>query len=164
MLTITELKQEAYGNWEVLCLERGVYSPGPNSLDLPKTEAERLPITNTAFKDEVRQRFGDLRRRSTWESAAIWFAAQGMAQSYLEPYQIVGYLVSDTYLNDPIRRHYGDRLIEALLQFPEVIDIVRRGLEQVYREADYQEERSLVEQFIQTGHQLPAQLALPVMA
>jgi len=131
---------------------------------LAKAEAKRLPYTNKVFKDEVRQRFGDLRRRSTWEQAAIWMAAQGMAQSYLEPYQILGYMVSPTYMNDLIRQHYGQQVIEAMLQFPGVIDILKDGLEQVYQNTEYQEERALVEQFIKDGHQFPTPISQLVAA
>jgi hypothetical protein len=164
MLTIHELRQEAYGDWETTYHVLALYNPAPESIGLPKSEAARLPFTNTAFKDEVRQRFGDLRRRSTWEQAAIWMAAQGMAQSYLEPYQILGYMVSPTYMNSLIREHYGQQVIEAMLQFPEVIAILKDGLEQVYQHAEYKEERALVEQFIKDGNQLPAQILQPVAA
>ena len=164
MLKLKELRQEAYGNWEVICIEWTVYNPAPESVGLPKSETERLPYTNQAFKDEVRKRFGDLRRRSTWEQAAIWFAAQGMAQSYLEPYQIVGYMVSPDYMNSPIRQHYGEQVIEAMLQFPEVIDILKDGLEQIYQDRLYHQERQLVEQFIQEGHQFPVAIPLPSVA
>lgn len=164
MLTISELRREAYQSWETLYYVQGLYSAVPLSVDLPKAEAERQPFTNKVFKDEIRKRFGDLRRRSTWEQAAIWMAAQGMAQSYLEPYQIVGYLVSPTYMNDPIRERYGEQVIEAMLQFPEVIDIIKDGLEQVYQHAEYHQERSLVEQFIREGNQLPVSFALPLAA
>lgn len=162
MLKINQLRHEAYQHWETSLYVLGLYNPSPLSMDLPKAESKRLPYTNTAFKDEVRKRFGDLRCRSTWEAAAIWFAAQGMAQSYLEPYQIVGYMVSESYMNDVIRQHYGDQVIEAMLQFPEVIDIIKDGLEQVYTDTLYHQERQLVEQFIQSGHQLP--VALPPLA
>lgn len=164
MLKLSELRQEAYGNWETTYHVLALYNPAPESISLSKAEAARLPYTNQAFKDEVRQRFGDLRRRSTWEQAAIWFAAQGMAQSYLEPYQILGYMVSPTYMRDRIRDHYGQQVIEAMLQFPEVIAILKDGLEQVYQHAEHKEERALVEQFIRDGHQLPQEILQPVAA
>jgi hypothetical protein len=164
MLTLTQLKQAAYQSWETLYYVQGLYSAVPLSADLPQAEAERLPFTNPTFKSEVRQRFGDLRRRSTWEQAAVWMAAQLMAQSYLEPYQIVGYMVSATYMNDPIRQHYGESVVEAMLQFPEVIAIVKAGLEQVYHSNEYPQERSLVEQYLKAGHQLPFVLAQLVAA
>ncbi|MGB7313905.1 MAG: hypothetical protein WA939_13310 [Nodosilinea sp.] len=57
-----------------------------------------------------------------------------------------------------IREHYGQQIIEAMLQFPEVIAILKDGLEQVYRHTEHKEERALVEQFIKDGHQLPQKI------
>lgn len=164
MLTLKQLRQEAYSDWEVICIERSVYNPAPESIGLPKAETAQLPYTNQAFKDEVRQRFGDLRRRSTWEQAAIWMCAQGMAQSFLEPYQILGFMLSPTYMRSAVREHYGQQIIEAMLQFPEVIAILKDGLEQVYQNVEYQEERALVEQFIKDGNQFPQQMLQAVAA
>jgi hypothetical protein len=164
MLKINQLRHEAYQTWETNLYVLGLYNPAPESIGLPKAEAESLPYTNQAFKNEVRKRFGDLKRRSTWEQAAIWFTAQGMAQSYLEPYQIVGYMVSPDYMNAPIRQHYGEQVIEAMLQFSEVIDIIKDGLEQIYQDSFYRQERQLVEQFIREGHQFPVAIPLPSVA
>ncbi|WP_155523953.1 hypothetical protein [Nodosilinea nodulosa] len=87
-----------------------------------------------------------------------------MAQSFLEPYQILGFMLSPTYMRSPIREHYGQQIIEAMLQFPEVIAILKDGLEQVYRHAEHREERALVEQFIQDGNQFPQQILQAVAA
>lgn len=155
MLKLRILRQQAYQAWECICCARGVYNPLPYVWDVSEEEAKRFPLVNTAFKAEVRQRFGDLRRRSTWEAAAIWLLAQAIAQAHLEPYEIVGFMVSADYdPNDPIRQHYGEQVVEAMFQFPEIVDIIRQGLEQIYRD-DYTEERKLVETFIAQGHQLP---------
>ncbi|NEQ33979.1 MAG: hypothetical protein F6K04_23810 [Leptolyngbya sp. SIO4C5] len=102
-----------------------------------------------------------MRRRSTWEAAAIWLLAQAIAQAYLEPYEIVGFMVSADYdPNDPIRQHYGQQVIEAMMTFPGIVELIRSGLEQIYRD-NYTEERQLVEQFIAQGNQLPGLDALP---
>ena len=155
MLKLQTLRQEAYCSWETICCSRGVYNPLPYAHEVSEAEAKRFPIINTAFKSEVRQRFGDLRRRSTWEAAAIWLLAQAIAQAHLEPYEIVGFMVSADYdPNDPVRQHYGEQVVKAMFQFPEIIDIIRQGLEQIYRDG-YTEERQLVETFIAQGHQLP---------
>ncbi|MBD2258600.1 hypothetical protein [Pseudanabaena sp. FACHB-2040] len=164
MLTLKQLRQDAYQNWEVICIERGVYNPAPDSIGLPPIRAEQLPITNTAFKNEIRKRFGDLRRHATWKQAAVWMAAQGVSQSYLEPYQIVGYLVSPGYMNDLVRQHYGKEVIEAMLQFPEVLGLIRDGLEQIQQNAEYHRERALVEQFVREGHPLPTVGAIAIAA
>lgn len=154
MLSIQQLKAEAYMDWETLLFERGAYNLFPMSFDVSEAEAERFPYTHPDFRSEVRKRFGDLRRRDTWESAAISLAAQSTAQSFLEAYQILAFIVSPGYMNSLIREHYGDRLIEYMLAYPEIIDLIRRGLEQIYRD-DCAKERELVERFIAEGNRLP---------
>lgn len=163
MLTLAELKLEAYGQWETLLLERTAYNPCPLSYEVSQLEAERFPYINEAFRSEMRK-FGDLRRRDTWESAAIQLTAHGMAQGFLEPYQVLGYLLSPNYMNCQIRQIYGDRVIEAMLQFPEVVDLIREGLEQIYEDNIFQSERQLVEQFVKSGNQLPGLKSLPIAA
>ncbi len=117
-------------------------------------EAERLPYLNPLFRAEIRK-FGDLRCRDTWEKSAIQLTAHSIAHSFLEAYQIVGFMVSPDYMESPIRKRYGERLIEAMLQFPEIADIIRRGLEQVYTQTECQQEKQLVERFLASGKQLP---------
>ncbi|WP_346294136.1 hypothetical protein [Sphaerothrix gracilis] len=110
---------------------------------------------------QVKLRFGDLRCRSTWKNAAIWLHAQAIAQGYLEAYEIVTFMVSADY--DPsnlIRQHYGQQVVEAIMTFPEILEMIRSGLEQIYRD-EYTEERQLVEQFIAQGNQLPGLDVLP---
>jgi hypothetical protein len=135
MLKIHDLRQAAYASWELLCGVKGVYTGAPASDELPVPEAERLPWTNPVFKAEIRRRYGDIRRRCTWEEAAIDLTAHQVVHSYLEPYQIVGYMASPTYMQCEIREHYGDQVIERMWQFPETAEIVRAGLNQVYGEA-----------------------------
>jgi hypothetical protein len=101
-------------------------------MNCPITEANYLPWCNPTFKAEIRQRYGDLRRRHTWEQAAIDLTAHQMVQSYLEPYQIVGYMASPTFMACPMREQYGEQVIDRMLQFPEITDIVKVGLEQLY--------------------------------
>lgn len=157
MLTLQTLRREAYQSWECICCARGVYNPVPYTWEVSKEEAELFPFTNSAFKAEVKQRFGDLRCRSTWETAAIWLLAQAIAQAHLEPYEIVSFMVSaDDDPNNPVRQHYGDQVVEAMFQFPEIIHIIREGLEQIYRDRDsHPEERRRVEDFIAQGRSLP---------
>lgn len=159
MLSIQDLKAEAYLQWETLLFEKGAFNSFPMTFEVSVSDAERFPLENSDFKSEIRKRFGDLRRRSTWEAAVISLTAHGMAQSFLEPYQVIGFMVSPDYMDSPIRKQYGEQLIEEMLKFPEVLDLVCRGLEQIYRE-DFLQERDLVEKFIAEGKQLPAAIAL----
>lgn len=162
-LTIRQLKTEAYLQWEMMLFQEGVYNPCSMSETVTVVEAERFPYTNQVFRAEIRK-FGDLRHKETWENAAIQLTALSMAHSFLEAYQIVGFMVSPNYMESPIRQHYGEQLIEAMLQFPEILDLIRQGLEQVYHEKECAQERRLVEQFIAAGKQLPGFHLLPMTA
>ena len=148
MLTLKRLRQRAYAAWEVLCGIKGVYLGAPESMDMSQEDAARLPWTNEVFKAEIRKTYGDLRCRVTWESAAIQLMAHMMVQSYMEPYQIVGYMASPAYMQCEIREQYGDRLIEAMLQFPEILDIVREGLEQLVKDPGDPEDQTLATAFL----------------
>lgn len=148
MLKLKQLRQEAYAAWELLCSSKGVYLGVLETVDLPPHQAERLPLTSKTFKDDIRQQFGDLRRRDTWERAAIQLTAHQMVQSYMEPYEIVGYMASASYMHCPIRAHYGELLIDAMLAFPEVLDIIRRGLEQLYQEPHQSEGLEIAHTFL----------------
>lgn len=163
VLPIPELKQEAYLQWETLLLERGAYNPYPLSFDLPEAEAERLPYINSAFRSEM-HRYGDLRRRATWEKAAIQLTAQGLAQGLLEAYQVIGYMVSPDYMNCPIRQQYGSQLLDAMFQFPEIVELIRQGLEQVYTQKECQSVKQLVDTFIASGRHLPGLESLAIVA
>jgi hypothetical protein len=99
-------------------------------------------------KADVRKRFGDLRRRDTWERAAIAFCAQSIVGCYFEPYQIVAQLLCPDYVNDVIRRLYGLEVVESALQWPGIDEVIREGLATIFGEPDvYDRERGLVEQF-----------------
>lgn len=148
MLKLYELRTKAYQTWESLCCSKGVYLGASEGIDLSTKEAERLPWTNAYFKAQMREHYGDLRCRQTWESAAIDLTAHMMVQSHLEPYQIVGFMASPTYIKSPIRQHYGDRVIDVMLQFSEISGIIRAGLEQCYRESASPQERAIAESFL----------------
>ncbi len=149
MLKLKQLREETYAAWELLGSSKGTYLGAPETVGLPPHQAERLPWTNNTFKDDIRRQFGDLRCRDTWERAAIQLTAHQMVQSYMEPYEIVGYMASATYMRCYIRAHYGDRLIDAMLAFPEVLGIIKRGLEQLYEEPQNPENVAMVRSFLQ---------------
>ena len=149
MLKFKQLRQETYAAWELLGSSKGVYLGAPETADLSKFQAEKLPWTNQTFKNDIRKQFGDLRCRDTWERAAIQLTAHQMVQSYMEPYEIVGYMASANYMRCHIRAHYGDRLIDAMLAFPEVLGIIKRGLEQLYQEPQKLEHVAIAQTFLQ---------------
>lgn len=146
-LTLKRLRQEAYRNWEGVALLGEIYS-GSDQTELytPETAAadDKRPWTNEVFKTEVRQRFGDLRRRSTWEQAAIAFDAQLIVQGYFEAYEIVAQIASPTYYRGIIRETYPAQVAECALQWPGITEVIKAGLEDIFGNPVYREEQELV--------------------
>lgn len=148
-MKLQALRNETYQEYETLCLSAGVVCGAPFGWTLKPQEAERLPFTNTTFKDAIRQQFGDLRRKSTWKAAAIHYTAKGIAQGVdrgeLEPYQLVCYMALPQHLSSPVRDAYGPEVIEALLSYPEAAAKIRAGLEQLV-----QEQPDIAKEFVET--------------
>lgn len=165
-LTIHQLRREAYKSWETLHVCTGSYPGGVFVYQVgSKAVTSRFPWTNEQFKNEVRQRFGDLRRRSTWEQAAIALEAQVMAlvDGSLEPIEILEYMAIEDASNGPIREHYKDAVLEQMLMYPELLELIKEVLEELYR-SDSAEERSFVGQFMESVGPKIAQLpAAPKM-
>lgn len=158
-LTIHQLRQEAYEGWETVLMSAGAYPGGAYMHELDETAtAERLPWTNQQFKAEIRQRFGDLRRRDTWEQAAIAYEAQAMAlvDGSLEPIDILKYMAIDDPYNGPIRQHYKDAVLQQMLMYPDLLALIKEMLEAIYHSGDA-EERAVAGQFMAT---VGARLAL----
>ena len=164
MPTIHFLRREAYEDWQEMCLSNGVTLDVPPTYEIPEEEAARLPYTNESFKTEVRKRFGDLRRRQTWENAAISFLAHSVAHSYLEPHEIVTYMVRPSLPSGIPRGEvwnvYCDRVFDEILSFPGVEALIKRGLEQLFRESDRQENQQIAVQFLQRASDRSVPLSL----
>jgi hypothetical protein len=146
MLELRRLRQETYATWQWL-QKAQTSSTSDSSPAVLGPESQRLPYTDTRFKDDIRRRYGDLRCRYTWEQAAIALTADRISQNYLEPHEIVGYLTSPEYLNCTIRKHYGERLIEILLQFPEILELLQDGLEHLYHVSNNAADREIALDF-----------------
>ena len=145
MLDIRQLRQETYATWQWLRKHRpDDYGQSPIA---PLAHREQQPYTDSQFKQEIRQRYGDLRYRTTWEEAAIDLTAHRVSQCYLEPHQVVAYLTSSDYLNCTIRQCYGDRLIDAMLQLPEILEMLQDGLEHLYHVSNNAADREIARKF-----------------
>ena len=168
-LTIHQLRREAYTGWETILMSARAYPGGTFTYQLDDVPAaKQLPWVNQQFTAEVRQRFGDLRRRDTWEKAAIAYEAQAMAlvDGSLELIQILEYMAIDDPFNGPIREHYKDAVLEQMLMYPELLELIREVLESLYR-SESAEERSLAGQFMASVGprlQLPAMAQAPLAA
>ena len=165
MFSIHELRQEAYENWECMCSNNDVTMDVPFTHEVSKEQGERFPYTNESFKAEVRQRFGDLRRRETWEKAAISFTAHSVAHSYLEAHEILTYMVRPALPSGIPRGEvwdaYADRIFDEILSFPGIDELIKLGLEQLYRESDRREDREVAIDFLQQARDRFPLLALP---
>jgi len=150
VLGLKRLRQEAYAAWHWLQQAQTNHSQWLGRAPLTVENGlinDGEAQFNSQFKDLIRQRYGDLRYRCTWEKAAIDLTAHRISQCYLEPHQIVSYLTSSDYLHCTIRQHYGERLIEALLQFPEILEMLQDGLEHLYHVSDEAKDREIVFKF-----------------
>jgi hypothetical protein len=147
MLGLRQLRQEVYASWVRLKgLQTGVTTASrvaDNSDD-----EDRLPYVDDDFKDEIRRSFGDLRCRQTWENAAITLTARRIAEFDLAPHEIVGYLASSQYRQCTIRQHYGEQLIEAVLKFPEILEVLQDGLEHLYHVSTCAADREIAQRFV----------------
>ncbi|MFG6094073.1 hypothetical protein SPB21_02430 [Leptothoe sp. ISB3NOV94-8A] len=126
-LSIATLKNETYLEWELLHDEQGAYAQG--------------------FKADIRKQFGDLRKRETWERAAVYYTALGVAETpNLEDWQKVCWIAIPGYLGkDLLMEHYQPELLDCLMQMPKFVEIVKLGLEQVYQREDLDKEQAQIE-------------------
>ena len=146
MLSLDQLRQETYTNWEVLHFCKASYLHGPLSWDVDDATAPQLPYTNKYFKADIRKQFGDLRKRCTWKQAAIYHAALSMMNGDLESWQILCWVTIPNYLGpDLIMEHYPTELHGCLFQMPQFIDILKTGLEQIYQRPDLSNEKAQIE-------------------
>lgn len=154
-VSIQDLRASAYGSWEIMHFERNACIHGPFQHDTDESTAKRLPYTNSYFKSEIRKQFGDLRLRTTWEKAAIHYSALSLGTTYcLEPYQILCCALIPDYLGyDAVFERYQSEIFDRLMEIPQFIEMIKAGLEQIYREDELVKERQQIEQF---RHQLPA--------
>jgi hypothetical protein len=164
MLERKQLRQEAYATWQWL---QSVQSGGLSGSNVTPIAHENAwsPDADILFKDYIRRHYGDLRYRHTWEEAAIALTADRIAQYYLEPHEIVSYLTSSESFNCAIRKHYGERLIEAMLQLPEILEMLQDGLEHLYHVSNNAADREIVLKFTkQVARRLFPRRAIPQAA
>lgn len=150
-MNLAELKEEVRDTWEDL---QGTYA----DVVLPET-----------FLPEIRK-YGDLRKKATWEKAFVYlYTAFFHRCAGIEAY----WYVTDFFNFTPDKRFYEYRheLFEAFLQYPDGLDIIKLGLEQLYRHTATQTENidgfyRLVQEQRERANGLPARSAgqLPASA
>lgn len=116
VMKLRELKDEARSSWETL-----------NLLDGTELTAEPFQL--------AMKKYGDLRRRSTWERICIQLEALWLLKG-LENCDLIRTLaVPDT----PIAQAYSDELLDAILAHPSGLTQIKNGLQRLY--ADPLDER-----------------------
>ena len=121
------------------------------------------------FLPEVR-RYGDLRKKATWIQALANFEAIFYHRSCLDAWS----LITNSFNFTPDRPDYEYRheILDAFLQFPNGLDLIKLGLEQLYGPDFTPQEREqkshaffgLVKERVERGAGLPAELAGPIPA
>lgn len=102
---------------------------------------ESALVRDGDFQAEIRQNFGDLRCRETWEAALCHFLARSIHDCRLDGSTIVIGLCpqeGDRYYP------YRERIFDEFLTHPDSLELLRNGLEQIFGESDYctEEERN----------------------
>lgn len=111
-MRLAELKEKTFEQWKRHCWFKQVV------------------IQPELFKQEIRSQFGDLRKRSTWESALCRFKALNSQIGLVDAYT----LITSTFNYNPDRWDYDYRyrIFEEFLTLPDSIELIKIGLEQLF--------------------------------
>ena len=144
-MKLAELKEEVFGLWE--CIEddgRGI---------IPQPEN---------FLPEIRK-YGDLRKKETWEKALFALHPACFHGALLD----ASFLITNVFNFTPSKACYEYRheLFEAFLMYPDGLELIKMGLEEIYSYTPEQQERTnangfyrLVQEQCKRGNGLPSGL------
>ena len=146
-MKLAALKAKTYQTWLIDYLI--------NDPDTPvQTET-----TDLAFKSLIRDRFGDLRRKSTWEVAFASITAKSMYDHFDERH----FLIEHNFIEFPKREGYNDyvpQILEQFLQLPDGMSCIVSGLQSVLKHGHYDTTPPDVLNFLQLGYQVAKRLQL----
>lgn len=91
---------------------------------------KQVLIQPETFKPEIRRRFGDMRRRDTWERAYCHYRALNAQIGLLDAYTLI--LETFNYQPDDADYAYRRRIFEEFLTLPDGLELIRLGLEQLF--------------------------------
>jgi hypothetical protein len=111
-MRLQELKQQVYQAWECL-----------STFNLAVVQPEN-------FLSEVRQQFGDLRRKETWVKALARFTARNCYDACLDAYSLI--LYDFNFTRDRWDYEYRYLIIEEFLTIPGALELIQLGLEQLF--------------------------------
>jgi hypothetical protein len=110
-MKLQQLKHAAYRAWEFM------------------QSLEEITVQPEIFKQEARK-YGDLRRRSTWEKVYTVFQAAVIANPVLENCGMIQ--VYFCHATSPELVEYNDQVLEEYLKYPGALERIRDGLDQLY--------------------------------
>jgi hypothetical protein len=140
-MRIAELKQQAYEAWECLSTFNGAV------------------VQPQHLKAELRQQFGDLRRKQTWVKALVGFTACNCYDACLDAYSLILYDFNFT----PERWDYEYRylIVEEFLAILEALELIKLGLEQVFSSTFTSQEREQAHGFFELIPAAAEHIGLP---
>ncbi|MBP0017995.1 MAG: hypothetical protein J7647_10610 [Cyanobacteria bacterium SBLK] len=110
-MNFAELKKETYEMWECVSTFKGAV------------------VQPEYFKGEVKT-FGDLRCKETWKKAYCSFYAKMIRSSILDAYNLILYQFNPSPDDWDYELRY--RIFEEFLTFPDGLDFIKLGLEQLF--------------------------------
>jgi len=146
-MQLAALKAKTYETWLIDYLIE--------DLDTPIQTA----TTDLAFKSLIRDRFGDLRQRSTWETAFVCLKAQSMREHNSHSQ----YLIELGFCTWPQKEGYSEYLPQILEQFLKTdggMDVIVTGLQYALKNGLGMTTQTAVVNFLQLGYQVARKLEL----
>ncbi|MGG6298275.1 hypothetical protein ACQ4M4_28250 [Leptolyngbya sp. AN02str] len=133
-MKLNQLKEETYRAWNVFCAVEGT------------------PIVDSLFREEVKK-FGDRRKKSTWEAVAVHFEARWVMYG-LDPSEVV------RYFSDPdssFSTEFRFQVFDVLVSYEEGVVRLKMGLEQIFQEeskAQWEQDLQALRPFLSNNMQL----------
>lgn len=132
-MKLQELKQGTYQCWQEL------------------VELNSAVVQPETFKAEVRQLYGDLRKKSTWQQAYAAFFARMNWDACLSAHTLIVHVLNPA--PDEATYELRHLVLEQLLAIPEALEAIVQGLEEIFRSPSAQEKQCAHEVLEMVGRQ-----------
>ena len=146
-MKLAALKEKTYRTWLLDFL-----------IEDPETPIQTA-CTDLAFKSVIRDRFGDLRRKATWETAFVCLKAQSMREHNSHSQ----YLVELNFITWPEKEGYAEYVPQILEQFLKTdggIGCIVTGLQYALKNGLAVTTKPALLNFLQLGYQVAKRLQL----
>lgn len=109
-------------------------------------DASGVITQDATFIQDVK-RFGDRRYKVTWIKALAQFTAQASYESCLDAYMLV--LENFNFTTERWDYEYRHEILDAFLAYPDALDLIRTGLEQLFSSDFAPQERENADGFFE---------------